>query len=73
MRNGTFEDFLLPLTLRVGWEIIFLLSFGIFFGQVLESLEGRRLVSSVQMFPIFCQSVISTLFEFHNGANTASR
>lgn len=49
-----------------------LLSFGIFSGQVLESIEGRRHVSSVQMFPICCQSVISTLVEFHSGANTAS-
>ncbi|ANM61743.1 hypothetical protein AT2G41515 [Arabidopsis thaliana] len=28
------------------------------FFKVLESLEGRRLVSSVQMFPIFCQSTL---------------
>lgn len=49
-----------------------MLSFGIFYGLGLELPEGHRHVSSVQMFPICCQSVISTLVEFHNGANTAS-
>lgn len=49
-----------------------MLSFGKFSGQGLESQEGRTHISSLQMFPICCQSVISTLVEFHNEANTAS-
>lgn len=48
-----------------------MLLFGKFSGPGLESREGRTRISSLQMFPICCQSVISILVEFHNEANTA--
>lgn len=50
-----------------------MLPFGKSSDQELESPEGRRHISSLQMSPIFCQNVISTLFEYRSEADTASR